>query len=98
VQTRPRNEALDCLVGNLAVLRIGVTLDELAERAARGEVVHKATAHALRQALEPADKPAAPLAAYASPARTPIKPKTPPAPARMTEQPHSQGWEFERRN
>jgi phage terminase large subunit GpA-like protein len=98
VQTRPRNEALDCLVGNLAVLRIGVKLGELAERAARGEVVHKATAHAAQQARAPADKPDAPLAAYASPARTPIKPKTPPAPARMTDQPHTQGWEFERRN
>lgn len=39
VQVRPRNEALDCLVGNLAVLRLAVDLPSRAERAAKGEVV-----------------------------------------------------------
>lgn len=38
-QLRPRNEALDCLVGNLATLRLAVDLQDRAERAARGEVV-----------------------------------------------------------
>ena len=38
-QLRPRNEALDCLVGNLATLRLAIDLQDRAERAARGEVV-----------------------------------------------------------
>ena len=53
VQTRARNEALDCLVGNLATLRIAVNLPALAERHARGEVMHKATLHAIGHATPP---------------------------------------------
>ena len=41
VQVRPRNEALDCLVGNLAVLRLGVDLSGRAARAASGELARR---------------------------------------------------------
>ena len=41
VQIRPRNEALDCLVGNLAVLRLGVDLSGRAARAANGELARR---------------------------------------------------------
>ncbi len=42
IQTRPRNEALDCLVGNLAVLRIAIDLDQRA--ASRAHAIKPPTA------------------------------------------------------
>lgn len=51
VQVRPRNEALDCLVGNLAVLRLAVRLDERAARAASGEWTGRTAADRAAQVL-----------------------------------------------
>ena len=99
VQTRPRNEALDCLVGNLAILRIAVNLPVLRERADQGQQVHKATVLALAAAeaattaapAQPA--PAVQATRPALPARPTPKP---PAPTR-TKNP-SEGWDFDRRD
>lgn len=104
VQTRPRNEALDCLVGNLAVLRIAVDLPDRAERARRGEQVHKATV--LEQAnADAAASLAAVTAGLAPQANAAAQPYTPavrpplakPAPA--TARPAAvEAWSFERRD
>lgn len=51
VQVRARNEALDCLVGNLAVLRLAVRLDERAARAASGEWTGRTAADRAAQVL-----------------------------------------------
>ena len=93
VQTRPRNEALDCLVGNLAVLRIAINLPALAERAARGEQVHKAS---LLEAAERAAAASATLLSAPVPASRPVLKKTP-ASAPLQRNHASEGWDFDRR-
>lgn len=100
VQTRPRNEALDCLVGNLAVLRIAIDLPARRERADRGEVVHKATALAAADGSAIATAAAdAPQVARA-PARPARKPNQQPAVAAAagTGNKNQEGWDFERRD
>jgi phage terminase large subunit GpA-like protein len=60
VQIRPRNEALDCLVGNLAVLRLGVNLAKLDQETPKART-QNATQNATPQpdpiAAPPAPKP-----------------------------------------
>lgn len=100
VQTRPRNEALDCLVGNLAVLRIAIDLPARRERLERGEVVHLATAldAAAAAALDIANA-ADPHAASAAPAAGAArKPSPQPAAPARPSNPQQEGWSFERRN
>lgn len=68
VQTRARNETLDCLVGNLAVLRIAIKLDERAAAGVRKSKKHPVQAPALAMPVEhskPKPKPrtATPFAA-----------------------------------
>lgn len=76
VQVRARNEALDCMVGNLAVLRLGVDLAARAARAARGEPVRRDAPStqpgaAAPQAVAPAvtPQPTAPRPASVGPVR-----------------------------
>ncbi len=90
VQTRPRNEALDCLVGNLAVLRIAVDLEALRVRANAGEQVHKATL------LEAAERQAAGSTTNGAPPVT-KKPQAQAA-ARAPHNTDTGGWDFERRS
>lgn len=97
VQTRPRNEALDCLVGNLAILRIAVNLPALRERADQGEQVHKATRMEADRMVASTSSPD-PVPAVQM-VRPPLKKPTPPATVAVRSGSATQdGWDFERRN
>lgn len=92
VQIRPRNEALDCLVGNLATLRIAIDLPDRALQASRGKPVRVFTTPTL-----PAVAPDLALPAVA------VRPPLPRAAVPVRSQSQNRmstngGWDFERRD
>lgn len=86
-QLRPRNEALDCLVGNLAVLRMAVNLETLARLAAQGHWPLRERLQRLAVVQEAAEvQPVPVVQAVAA------------APARRAAAPQDGWWSFDRRD
>lgn len=80
IQTRPRNETLDCLVGNLAILRIAINLEQRAAARSQTSTSRLSPPDPAQQTQPPA-QPASPppIATLALPLFTPE-----PAPARKS--------------
>lgn len=77
VQLRPRNETLDCLVGNLAILRIAINLEQLAAARSQGNASRLS-----ESAPEPtAERPLSPAPQSAPPEPVAAHPQEPAPPA-----------------